>query len=176
MTTAWGGFAGRHKRALLTLAAAAIATGGFVCGRAASGATNVEVVRGEVERVALDGVGVRLADRDDPNAVFFVGAASSWFDMDGIHHGPGQPECLPPDSRGAVVEFGVVPELEGGYSNKVVWTRCITLPTGFLHEEEFTPLPLDQAYEQALEREDQSPGTDGLSLNTGSETPRSADR
>src|SRR5262245_18126783 len=133
----------RDKSALLILAAVALGRGCLLIGRATEGPARVDVVRGTVAREGLDGVGVRLADREDPDAVFFVGTAQSWTDTAGSGHDAGQPVCLPPDSRGAVVELGVVPEVEGGYSNEVVWVRCITLPTGFVLGDDVTALPLD---------------------------------
>lgn len=151
--TTWGRLPARRQRALLVLAVAVTGAGGYVGGRVVSDTAHVQTVRGEVERVAIDGVGVRLADRKDPDAVYFVGTAQSWTDVEGSTHGPGQPECLPPDSRGAMVELGVVPELDGGHRNQVVWVRCITLPTGFVLGDDATAVPLDNAYQQAVERD-----------------------
>ena len=76
-----------------------------------------------------------------------------WTSLDGMTHEPSQPECLPPDSRGAVAELSVLPEVEGVYPNEVVWVRCIALPTGFRLGEGVAPLSLDDAYQQALDRE-----------------------
>jgi len=140
----------RAQRVVLILSVAAVAAGGVVWGRATSGATEVQTVRGEVDWVAPDGVAVALADHED---VFFVGTGQGWTDLDGRTHQPGQPECLPPDSRGAVVELSVLREVEGTYPHGVVWVRCITLPTGSFIGEDVAPPPLDDAYQQALERE-----------------------
>ena len=47
----------------------------------------------------------------------------------------------------------MLPEVEGVYPNEVVWVRCIALPTGFRLGEGVAPLSLDDAYQQALDRE-----------------------
>jgi hypothetical protein len=149
----WEGLSRRTQRAVLISSVAAVAAGGVVLGRATSGDTEVRIVRGEVDWVALDGVAVALADREDSDALFVVGTGQGWTDVEGSTHSPGQPECLPPDSRGAVVELSVLPEVEGTYPNEVVWVRCITLPAGSRLGEDVAPLPLDDAYQKALERE-----------------------
>ena len=62
------------KGAVIALSVAASAAGGVVW-RRVTGETNVQIVRGEVERVAVDGIAVRLADSEDPDAIYFVGTA-----------------------------------------------------------------------------------------------------
>lgn len=151
LQAAWDGLSIRAQRTVLILAVVAVAAGGVAWVRATSGDDALRIVRGEVNWVALDGVAVALADREDSDALFYVGSGATWTGVDGLTRDPGQPECLPPDSRGAVVELGVLPEYEGTHPNQVAWVRCITLPTGFRNQD-LGYLPLDLAYRKALER------------------------
>lgn len=107
----------------------------------------LRVVRGRVTGVDVNGVGIGLNGEG-----YVIGTGQSWQGLDGAWHEGGQPECLPPMSRGASVELGVVPVPAGhdapGHPSHVAWVRCITLPTDVYSAGE-QPLALDHAYRAA---------------------------
>jgi hypothetical protein len=112
---------------------------------------SIRLVRGEVDLVGADGVGVGVDGEG-----YLVGAGRAWRGVDGAWHESGQPECLPPGSRGAVVELGVLPipseHDAGGYPNNVAWVRCVSLPSETGLTAEIDPPALDLAYREALEQ------------------------
>ena len=118
---------------------------------ATSDSHSIRLLQGEVQRVDVDGIGIAINGEG-----YLVGTGRAWQGLDGSWRESGQPECLPPDSRGAVVELGILPIADedgaGGQPNNVAWVRCLRLPSeiGIVDED---PPSLDHAYRQALDSE-----------------------
>ena len=96
------------------------------------GDEDVRVVRGDVENVNVDGTAIAIDGEG-----YVIGTGLSWKGLDGTWRHRGQPDCMPPLSRGATIELGImsVPATDDapGLPNHVVWVRCVSGPT---HVEE----------------------------------------
>lgn len=112
----------------------------------------LSVARGQVTAVDVNGVGIGLNGEG-----YVIGTSQHWRGLDGAWHDGGQPECLPPMSRGASVELGILPVPPDhdapGLPNHVAWVKCITLPTDVYSSGE-QPTPLDDSYRTAAGLDD----------------------
>lgn len=83
-------------------------------------------VRGMVTSVNANAEAISLDDDES----YMTGSGLWWLDVGGTWHSAGVPECLPPLSRGAEVELGLV-SVSGpqGDIEVVAWVECLSLPT-----------------------------------------------
>jgi hypothetical protein len=146
------GSAGRRRPLPVVVAAVIVAlAAGAVVGWVARDSRQVQLVAGTTGLVTADGEAVALNETS-----YAIGTGLLWQGTDGVWRDGGQPECLPPLSRGARVELAttdVKPAFGGpGFPAHVVWVRCLSLP-GAVDDAAGSPAPpLDTAYRAALER------------------------